>query len=487
MKHSGSLSSAKRSLLETYLRGRRPPVGSEATRITRRPTREPAPLSPAQEQIWRREQTLRGEIRPHNECITIRPSEYLDAAPLEHAFAEVVRRHEIWRTTYDTVGSQAVQVAQEPADGFPLQIVDLRAARSGAREARLQELCALGVLRPFDLRSGPLLRVTLATLSNTEQCIIIFAHLSIVDGVSVYQILPFELASLYNSFAAGKTSPFGDLPIQYADYAYWHQQFVKSQEAHDQLNYWRQELSGGVRNSGWLHQDMRRAFEPYRGTIRPFTLRDSLRSNLAKFSQSVGATLFATLAASLGALIYGYTGQPAVVLLTPTSGVRKRPEVQGLLGHFLNPVALRIDFSGDPSFREILRRTQAAVGAAMAHDEVPLQMLGQALPEITGSDQEEAFSSVGISLQPKSAGSAEGWRVTSMDADNGGTIWDLYLAFIESQEGLVGRVQYSSNRFDETDISRILSDLQEIMEAMMSDLESSVTNWLLCLQRNRRV
>lgn len=475
MTDSGGLSSAKRTLLEGYLRGRRSPQGKQSMRITRRPATEPIPLSPAQAQIWRREQMLAGEALPHNECITIRPSKYLDPALLERAFTEVVRRHEIWRTTYDTAGAEVVQVIHEPPSTFPLQILDLCAASSQTREARLQELYTLRVLQPFDLRGGPLLHVTLVMLSNVEHYLVIFAHLSILDGVSVYQILPSELASLCNAFASGKSSPFNELPIQYADYAHWHKLFLMSSDAHEQLSFWRQELARTPGRVGWPRQGTAYARESHRGAIRSFTLRESLRSVLPRFSQGLGVTLFTTLTASLAALVYAYTGQPMIVLGTPSSGARKRPEVQRLLGNFLNPVALRIDFSGDPSFRELLRRTQEAVGTAVAHDEVPLEMLGRALPETHGPGQEEVLFTTGISLQPRSAASAEGWHVTSMDADSGGTIWDLYLAFIESRDGLIGRVQYSVDQFDESHISMVLGDLQEVMEALMSDLESSVT------------
>jgi hypothetical protein len=483
MTDSFGLSPSKRTLLEDYLRGRRSPRGKQSTGITRRPATDPAPLSPAQAQIWRREQMLAGGALPHNECITIRPSEYHDTALWERAFTEVVRRHEIWRTTYDMDGTEVVQVIHEPTSAFPLHVLDLCAASSKTREERLQELYTLGVRKPFDLRGGPLLHVTLVILSNAEQYLVIFGHLSILDGVSVYQILPFELATLCNAFASGDTLPFNEPPIQYADYAYWHKQFLMSSDANEQLNFWREELARSPAPPRWPRQGSGYTCESYRGAVRSFTLRESLRSALPRFSRGVGVTLFTTLAASLGALVYAYTGQPMIVLGTPSSGARKRPELQGLLGNFLNPVVLCIDFRGDPSFRELLRRTQEAVGTAVAHDEVPLAMPSRALPETDRPEQEEALFTTGISLQPKSAASAKGWHVTSMDADSGGTIWDLYLAFIETHDGLIGRAQYSTEQFEESRISIVLTDFQEVMEIFMSDLECPVATLRRSLHR----
>ena len=338
------------------------------------------------------------------------------------------------------------------------------------------KLDMLGVRQPFDLRRGPLLRVTLVTLSRTEQYLVIFAHLSILDGVSVYQILPSELELLYKAFAAGKTSPLKDLPLQYADYSYWHEQFLTTGDAQAQRNYWRQQMPGRLPLSHWTHQSTTFAFRSHRGALQPFTLRDDLRSALPKFSQSVGVTLFTTLAACLGPLIHSYRQEPKVLLLArltpvPANGRRSRPARQLSQSH---PAADRLQCR---TLAELLRRTQEAVGAAVAHDEVPIEIPSQPPAEITGLIRGEVLPTIGISLQPKSAGTTKEWQVTSMDADSGGTIWDLYLAFIETPDGLIGRAQYSTHQFEKMRVSQVLSDLQEVMEVLINDLDAPATNW----------
>ena len=466
--HRNALSETKRRLLEGYLRGEFADSPMNVAKITCRPKAETAPLSLAQEQIWRRERALASGIFPHNECFTLKPNKWLDAVVLERSFAEIIRRHEIWRTSYSIANGQPIQVVHEASNSFPLRIVDLRAASEAEREKELLKLYSEGIRQPFDLDRGPLLRVMLVTLTNTDQRILVFAHLSIVDGVSVYQILPADLASLCDAFSAGKPSPLGELPIQYADYAYCQRQWLKSDELTDQLAYWREDLAGELPVLSWPSDRSRPAVQTHRGAVRSFALKRTLRGALKQFSQREGVTLFTTLVASLSALLYCYTRQANIILGTPSLGARKRSEVQALLGHFLNPVALRINLEGDPSFSELLFRTQKAVGGAVSHDDLPLEILAQEL-RLNPNPTRSPFFTVAISLQPKTPEISAGWHVTSMDADSGGTIWDLYLAFIETKEGVIGRAQYSTDLFEDATITQTLEELQIVMESVARD------------------
>ncbi len=463
----GTLAPATRKMLEGHEPGRLDCSLDARVRITPRPRVATAPLSLAQEQIWRRELSVTDGSLPHNECITIKPPQSLDAAVLQRCFSEIIRRHEIWRTNYDTAHGQAIQVVHDPPPSFPLPTLDLRAYSEGEREAELRNFYTRGIRQPFDLRHGPLLRVTLVTLTDRDRYIVIFAHLSIVDGVSVYHILPSELASLYEAFSSGRASPLGELSIQYADYAHWQRRWLMSRDLTEQLTYWRKELTCASALH-WPSGRPRLTNQTHRGAVRSFALRQTLKGMLKRFSRHEGVTLFTMLAASLGTLLYCYTGQIDIILGTPSLGARKRPEFQGLMGHFLNPVPLRINLDGAPPFREVLLRTRKAVVGAICHDDVPLQILAQELGVTTGSP-DGAFFNVAISLQPQTAEVAGGWHVTSMDADSGGTIWDLYLAFIEAEDGLTGRAQYRTDLFEDAHITRVLEGLQAVMETVAGD------------------
>jgi hypothetical protein len=431
-----------------------------------RPEGETVPLSFEQERIFRRERASRGAALPNNECITIRAPYQLDPTLLERSLVEIIRRHEIWRTTYASVDGQAVQRVHETSLGVPLETVDLRSASAQEREARLRDLYARGTRQPFDLARGPLLRATLVTLTNRIQCIVIFAHLSIVDGVTVYQILPSELASIYTAFSSGEPSPFGDLPVQYADYACWQRRWLRTNTLREHLDYWREVLAS-LPVLPWPTECPASNSNAHDGALQPFTLRQSRDDALKQFSRREGVTLFTTLAAGLGALLFCYTGRTNIVIGIPSLGARKRPEFQALLGHFLNPVPLLIDLRGDPCIRELLLRTQKAVGGAVTHDEIPIQFLAEELRLTTR--WERGIFNVGLSLQPPTPAMSSGWQVTSMDADSGGTIFDLYLAFIETPNGLVGRAQYSTHQFTSASITHVLADLQVMFETFTSE------------------
>lgn len=395
----------------------------------------------------------------------------MDATILERCIAEIIRRHEIWRTSYGIADGQPIQVVHKASRSFPLQIVDLSEHSEARRETEIRKLYTAGVRQSFDLDCGPLLRVALVDLSHKDQRILVFAHLSIVDGVSAYQILPVELASLYDAFSAGKSSPLVDLPIQYGDYAYWQREWLRGDEAENQLAYWQKELAAELPLLQWPMDRPAHAARTHRGAVRCLVLRPSLRQTLKQFSVGEGVTLFTTLAASLSALLYCYTRQERIILGTPSLGARKRSEVRGLLGQFLNPVLLQIDLQGDPTFHELLFRVQQVLGGALAHDEVPLDLVARKLR--LNSDLGNEFFRVAISLQPET--SCTGWQVTSMDADSGGTIWDLYLAFIESGKEVIGRAQYNTDLFTDLTVMQAFEGLQVVMESVAADPKQSVS------------
>jgi hypothetical protein len=465
---------AKRKLLEMYLRGEggyRRPISA---RITPRPIGATAPLSLAQEQLWIREQILAGTPLPYNESVTINARGWLDAAFVERSFAEIVRRHEIWRTSYDTVDGQPIQIIHPAPASFPLRVVDLRRVPEEKRGVELLKLTSEDVRQAFDLKSGPLLRVTLVRLTDTDQRLFIVAHLSILDGVSVYQLLPVELATLYKAFSAGKASPLPDLPIQYADYAYWQRQWLKDDQLVKQVAYWKEQLAGDLPVLRWPAHRPRSAVQAYRGALQPFAVGQSLTQALKEASRDEGVTLFTILLASFGALLCRYTKQVDIVIGTPSPAGRKRSEVQALLGYFLNPVALRLDLDGNPLFRELLLRVQRQITGAITYDDVPIEFLTKKLQLKPHAGPNSIFT-VAISLQPQTPMLETGWSVTSMDADSGGAVWDLYLAFIDTATGMIGRAQYNPDILEPATITQMLADLRKLMESVADDLGQRIS------------
>ena len=441
--------------------------------IVPRPAGEAAPLSWVQEQLWIQEQVAGGAL-PYNESVTIKASCWLDADVLEKSFAEIVRRHEIWRTSYDTVGGQLVQVVHPTPFDFPWQVVDLRRLPDKERGAELLKLTNETARKPFDLRCGPLLQVIFVRLTDTDQRLLLFAHLSILDGVSVYHIFPTELAALYKAFCSGQASPLPELQIQYADYALWERQRLNSDGMTQQLAYWRKQLGGELPDLLWPSCPEKPLQRTFHGALQSFDLSQSLTEMLKQQSRNHTVTTFTILVASLCALLFSYTRQTNLVIGTPSAGGRRRSEVQALLGNFLNPLALRINLEGNPSFGELLVRIQLVIAEALTYDDVPIEWLTRERQAKTNKHCDPLFS-VAISLQPQSPATKMEWQISSMDVDSGGSVWGLYVAFIDQADGMVGRVQYNSDLFDSAKISQTIQDLKSLMEFLCSKPERRIS------------
>ena len=265
------LSEVKRKLFEEYVRGDIRQVEHPSERIPRRPAGDTAPLSLAQEQLWYREQ-IEGISPLYNEAITIRHSGPLDAAIVARSLTEIIRRHEIWRTSYDVSNGIPVQVTHPAPSSFSVQTVDLFGLSPSEVEAEILRVCTSETRRRFDLRKAPLLRATLFRSDDKDEQLFLVAHLSIVDGISVYQVLPFELATLYAAFSDGKNSPLPELCMQYADYAYWQRQAFNAERRAEQVNYWREMFPGDAPALAWPAGRSRPVSPTYRGVIRKFAL-----------------------------------------------------------------------------------------------------------------------------------------------------------------------------------------------------------------------
>jgi hypothetical protein len=459
------LSETKRQLLEKYLREEPTQRGQESGAITRRPAGEPALLSLAQEQMWIRETTGPGLPPIHNESITIHRAGPLDAAVLERALAEIIRRHEIWRTTFSLRNGVPVQVIHPAPFTVSLSVVDLKGIPEGVREAEALRVATEEARRPFDLKQGPLVRAQLVTLDDQRHRLYFTMHQSIVDGVSVYQVLPSELIALYEAFSAGKPSSLPELPIQYADFASWERQWLQGDVLAGQLAYWRTQLAGELPVLQWPIDRLRPIVQTLSGAIRPFFLPKQLTSGLKELSRQEGVTLFMTLLAGFTALLRCYTQQESIIVGTVAPAGRKRPEAQRLLGHFLNPVALYMDLAGHQTFLDLMRQTREVVLGALLHDDVPFEYVVDELKLKADPSRHPLFQVV-ISLAPPMPVLASGWDQTPMDVESGGAKWDLYLELSDRAHGVVGRAQYNPDLFPEATITQTLGDLQVLLEGI---------------------
>ncbi len=475
MGNANSLSEVKRELLEKYVRGKVPQLLTAARTVTRRPPGAPTPLSLVQEQIWRHAQTSGAVPSLYNESITIHRTGELDVATFERSFTEIIRRHEAWRTTFATVEGRPIQVIHPAPSRVDVPFVDLRGFPRGARQSEALRLAVENARRPFDLKYGPLVRPLLVTLDERSHRLFLTMHQSIVDGVSVYKIFPSELAAIYAAFSAGRPSPLPDLPLQYSDFAYWERQFLRGPVLTGQVDYWRERLAGELPQLKWPNRSSRPLTESFNGAIRAFTLPNNLLEELKEVSRREGLTLFMTLLAGFTILLFRYSEQSDVMVGTVGLGGRKRLEVQQLLGYFLNPVALRVNFSGNPTVREVLRQCREVAFEALAYDDVPVEYLMQELNLKPHLGSHSLFPMV-ITLAPPVANFDSGWNQTPMDVDSGWAKWDLYLELSERPTGLIGRVQYRTDVFRSAAISRFLQDFAAVLQALAAGPGQRVSN-----------
>ncbi|MGD1020804.1 MAG: condensation domain-containing protein [Verrucomicrobiia bacterium] len=472
--NTASLSTARQRLLEKYLHGDVSKASGDPARITRRPPGQPTPLAPVQEEVWRRAQSAADEPPFYNESIAIHHHGPLDASVLQLSFTEIIRRHEAWRTSYDTVDGQPVQVIHSAPAAVPLAVVDLRNLDRSKRGAEASRLATEEARKPFDLKNGPLVRATLVTVADDEHRLFLTMHQSVVDGVTVNIVFPSELAAIYEAFLAGKPSSLPELPIQYADYAYWHQQWLRSEESAKQLGYWRKQLIPEPPALAWPPNRPPPRTPTYRGVIRPFNIPNNLTQKLKALSRDEGVTLFMSLLGGYSALLNRYSGQEDLVVGTLAPSGRKRPEVQSLIGYFLNPVPLRMNLSGNPSVRDLLRRTREVVSGAIANDDVPLEYLMTKLGLKSDPNRCPLFHVV-LSLAPELTNPGPGWSQTFMDVESGGSRWGLYLELRDEPAGLVGRAQFNPDLFGETIVEQMLRDWQVLLDVLARKPESHLS------------
>jgi Condensation domain len=483
MADAATLSDAKHRLLERCLRENIGATASSDAAIQRRPSLAPAPVSIFQEQLLLRERRNQGSPTLYNECICLKMQGPLDVSVLEQSLREVIQRHEAWRTSYDfNDDGRTVQVVHPAPERFQLPVIDLRGLPTSEADAEIQRLAGEAVQQPFNLSDGPLLRARMFRTADLKHSLFLSAHLSIVDGVSVYQIFPFELASLYRARISGRPSSLPPLTLQLGDYAHWQQLWLKGEEKVRQVAYWQKQLAGKIPVLKWPVDRPRPARESFRGVIRSFALPDEIVVALEALSRREGVTLFMGLLAGFVGLLHLYTRQEDIIIGTPSPAGRKRSEVQRLLGYFLNPVALRFDMSRDPTFRTLLGQAQRVTLEALSNDEVPMEVVAPALNVKPDPSRHPLFT-VAMSLQPPMPKLDLDWTVTSMDIESGGAPWDLYLAFINRPGKTMVRAQYNPDLFEPGTITRMISDYETLLRAVAADPAARISQIDLKLRR----
>lgn len=483
----------KRALLERRLmNGKTAGAGKPA--ILRRGTTAPCPLSFPQQRLWFFEQFEPGSL-VYTLPVAVNLMGPLDVTALEQSLNEVVRRHEALRTTFVAVDGSPVQIVA-PALTLPLPVIDLRGLPVAEREHVAWQRITEEIRRPFELAQGPLLRATALLRGEQEQTLLLVMHHIVSDGWSM-GVLFHELGAFYRALTAGKPSPLPELPIQYPDFALWQRQWLQGEPLAEQLSYWKRQLDGAAPVLDLPPDRPRPALQTYRGARQSLLLPPPLTQSLRKLSRQAGATLFMTLLAAFQTLLSRSSGQNDIIVGVPISG-RDRTETEGLIGLFVNTLALRADLSGDPTFRQLLEQVRETALGAYAHADLPFERLVEELhPERDLSRQPlfqvwfklQNFPELTLQLSehaPNPVVRLSELTLDPIDLDRNTAMVDLALTMIEAGEGLEARLEYNTDLFDAATMIRMLGHYQQLLAGSVANLEQRLSRLPLLTEGERQ-
>ncbi len=442
-----------------------------AARLQPVPRGADLPLSFAQQRLWYMDQLEPGNIA-YNNPSALRMVGQLDADALGRCLAEVIRRHEILRTTFHLTPSGPVQRIAAALE-LPVHAVELDGADVETRRSQVAAYARTEAAEPFDLAQGPLVRATLLQVASDEHVLLLTMHHIVSDGWSA-GVLAQELAVLYRAFSAGQPSPLPALQIQYADYAVWQRQWMQGPQLERELGYWKTTLAELPVLQ--LPVDRPRpAVQTYRGDRVPVSIPRQTVDALAAAGRQVGATPFMVVMAAYQALLSRYSGQTDFAVGTPVAG-RNRPEVEPLVGCFVNTLVLRGDLSGDPTFLELVRRTRTRAIAAFAHQEAPFEKLVDALHlprELSHTPLVQAMLVLHNTPNPEVR--LSGLTLSGMELHNGATKLDLTLELREGKDGLQGGLEFNTDLFDRRTAEQLARHLVRLLESVAGDPELSLS------------
>ena len=473
------LSVEKRQLLERYLKTAGLNLSNAVILPQRRDTNK-FPLSFAQQRLWFLDQ-LEPDSAVYNIPDTHSFNGPLNLQALERSLSEIVRRHEILRTTFHSIDGEPVQVIAE-AQPQQLEVIDLSELPQAEREAKAERMANEETMQPFDLTRGPLFRFRLVRLAPEQHILLLTMHHIISDGWSL-GVLGRELAALYQTYSTGSTgqsSPLPELGIQYADFAVWQREWLQGETLEKQLAYWREQLGGELPVLELTTDLPRPPVQTYRGKVVDAELSLEIREQLKQIGRESGATFFMTLMAAFNVLLWRYTQQEEILVGTPIAN-RNRAEIEGLIGFFVNTLVLRSKLNPQITFREFLAQVRETTLGAYGHQDVPFEKLVEELQPERSLNRQPLFQ-VLFTLQVAEELKLGGLELNWMDTKSDVTKFDLSLFMTEIEGGLYSWFEYNSDLFERPTIARMVQHFHTLLEdiaanpdARLSDLSLMTT------------
>ena len=470
------LSVEKRQLLERYLKTAGLNLSNAVILPQRRDTNR-FPLSFAQQRLWFLDQ-LEPDSAVYNIPDTHSFNGPLNLRALERSLSEIVRRHEVLRTTFHSIDGEPVQVIAE-AQPQQLEVIDLSELPQAEREAKAERMANEETMQPFDLTRGPLFRFRLVRLGAEQHILLLTMHHIISDGWSL-GVLGRELAALYQAYSTGESSPLPELGIQYADFAVWQREWLQGETLEKQLAYWREQLGGELPVLELTTDLPRPPVQTYRGKVVDAELSLEVREQLKQIGRESGATFFMTLMAAFNVLLWRYTQQEEILVGTPIAN-RNRAEIEGLIGFFVNTLVLRSKLNPQITFRDFLAQVRETTLGAYGHQDVPFEKLVEELQPERSLNRQPLFQ-VLFTLQVAEELKLGGLELNWMDTKSDVTKFDLSLFMTEIETGLYSWFEYNSDLFERPTIARMVQHFHTLLEdiaanpdARLSDLSLMTT------------
>jgi len=452
------------------------------------------PLSHGQRALWFL-QRMAPESVAHNVVHAVRVRMELDIPALRRAFQKLVDRHPVLRTTFAAPHGEPVQRVHEHME-VSFQVEDASTWSEEYLNARLAE----EVYRPFDLERGPLMRVKLFTRSPQDHILLLAMHHIVTDMWSMALIM-YETNLLYQEEITGVPAPLKPLRFQYTDYVQWQEEMLAGPEGERLWEFWRKQLAGELPVLNLPTDRPRPPIQTERGALQSLRLGTELTQALKSLAKAHGATLYMTLLAAFQVLLHRYTGQEDILVGSPKAGRNRR--VARLVGYFINPVVLRADLSGNPTFSTFLKQVRQTVLDAFEHDAYPFPLLVERLQPERDPSRPPIFQVV-FAWQ-KTTRLVDGQGMASFVLGLGGsklelggtplevvsleqrvTPFDLTLLVTEAGRELGAAIEYNVDLFDAATIRRMLGHLRTLLEGIVADPEQRVSDLPLLTEDERR-
>lgn len=441
------------------------------------------PLSFAQKRLWFLEQ-MEGELTAYNLPFSWRIRGKLNTEALRRALEAIIRRHEPLRTTFSAIEGEPFQLIGK-IDRFELPVEDLCGLETDQQSAEIERYRSAEAERPFDLTHDLMLRGSLLQLGENEHVLLLTTHHIAFDGWSV-RVFWRELKSLYASFSNDLQFDLPDLPVQYADFAFWQRSWLQGEVLDQHLAYWKEHLAGAPLVLTLPTDFPRPSVQRYRGAQYEFMLDRYLSKALQELSRREGVTLFITMLAAWQTLLMRYSGQEDLVIGVPSAG-RSNAQVDGLIGFFVNTLALRTDLSGNPSFNELLQRVKKSALGAFTHQDVPFEKLVEELDPARSLSHSPIVQflfvlhnmpSLDWTLGELNVSPIEGMTTTAK--------FDLTLSLHQETAGLRGSLAFNTDLFEAETIARLANHIVVLLKGIVADPAQLVGEYPILLESERK-